>query len=170
MSRWTALLDAPGRSVSEVLSQKWAVILGGYAAAPTSVLAFVGCCGVVVMSKKIVTDSRKARIWNRMNKGEDFYPIHKWPLWAQILALKEHRGNSERYSFFFFLTSNGLSPDIAGSWTLLYDVQNGLEITAGYSLKAHRQVLQMKKQIQDGKFFLGEKKVFDMHLGYVVTK
>lgn len=123
------------------------------------------------MQEGIVKDQRTARVWNHMNRGDWFYPIRTWPVWAQKLMLLEHRNNRDRYSLFFFLTSNGLSPDIAGQWVLLRDIAaQGREVLGQYDEAARRQVIQMKEQIRKKEFFKGTKPVWDMHMGRVVNK
>jgi hypothetical protein len=110
-------------------------------------------------------------VWNHLNRGDWFYPIRKWPSWLQSLMLKEHRNNRERFTLFFFLTGNGLSPDIAGEWTLLKDVGKDMVLKIGdYDNKARAQVIQMKEQLRKGTFFKGDKKMMDMHIGRVVNK
>jgi hypothetical protein len=119
----------------------------------------------------LITNQRQARVWNHLNAGDWFYRIRQWPGWLQELMLKEHRDGRERFTLFFFLTGNGCPPDIAGQWTLLNDFRGGKEVYAqGYDQSARAQVIQMKRDLQNGKLFKGDKKIMDMHLGRVIKK
>lgn len=123
------------------------------------------------MQEGVVTNQREARVWNYLNRGDWFWPIREWPVFLQKMQLKEHRNNRERYTLFFFLTGNGMSPDIAGQWTILRDIgQGGVEKEGNYDKSARAQIIQMKEQIRKGSFFKGDKKIMDMTLGRVVNK
>lgn len=95
--------------------------------------------------------------------------MREWPEWLQRMALQEKKNNRERFTYFYFLTVNGMSPDIAGQWTLLYDVKGGQEIMGeGYDKSARAQIVQMKEQIRKKIFFTQDKRMYDMHTRQVI--
>lgn len=113
--------------------------------------------------------TREARVAHYLNRGEDFYPLRRWPLYLQVIALSEHRTNRERFTLFSFLTGNGLSPTVAQEWILMTDVSPTRGITSyGYDDQAHRQASQMVRQVMEGTFFKGDKRMMDMSLGRTV--
>jgi len=112
----------------------------------------------------------QARVWNFIARGDIFFSAREWPQWLQDLAVSEHKNNRDRYTFFYFLVANGMDPATAGEWTLMNDVVRGAPLSTGYNDHAHRQVIQMKKQLHEGTLFTGTKKMIDLATGKVLTK
>jgi len=110
---------------------------------------------------------RMARVWNYLNTGEDFYPIRDWPAYLRASIMSSHRMNRQRFNLFFFLVANGLEPEVAGQWTLLYDVKDGVPLSMGYDYEAKRQVQQMIKQHNDGSLYRERKHIYSMASGKV---
>lgn len=68
------------------------------------------------------TNAREARVWNYLNSQDEFYPLRKWPGWAQYIAMKDDKNNKDRFELFRWLVVNGLSPATASVWATLQDV------------------------------------------------
>lgn len=118
---------------------------------------------------------REVRILDYLHSVQDVFPrVTEWPEWAIRSIVKPHRNNRERYNLFFFLTGNGLNPEIAADWTLLIDCRPDRfgyprpVKSLGYDASAQQQMEQMKQQIAQGTFFQGRKRMLDLVLGYVV--
>lgn len=122
------------------------------------------------------SDPREARLWNYLNRQDDiFWPIRLWPIWVQRIALKDHKGNRDRFAMFFFLVSNGLDPKRAVFWIKGHDVgskgdNKGFLLSGDYDTHEYRHFLQMEKQVTDGTLFKGRKLVFDMTKRRIVRK
>jgi len=130
------------------------------------------------------TNQREARLWNYFNTKQDwFFPIREWPTWVQRIALKEYKGNRDRFAMYFFLVSNGLEPKKAIFWISSKDVNpkplimNGEQIyPAGwlergdYDAKGHRHFAQLRKQAETDSLFDGKKLVFDMTKRRIIRK
>lgn len=115
------------------------------------------------------TNPRQARVWNYLNKGDEFYPIRAWPTWAQSAAMLSHRSFRDRFTYFRWLASNGASPAFLTRVVLLTDVTNGgiSFDSSGYDLSAGRHVNSMLEQLKSGKLFDSNPSVLDMHCGRV---
>lgn len=101
---------------------------------------------------------------NFFMKQDYFYPLSSWPKYIQDIALKEHRTNRERFTFFFFLVVNGLMPETASEWVLSYDYRFGALVEGAYDSQAIIQVRnQLPKDTQSGKLFQGKKLILDMY-------
>lgn len=110
---------------------------------------------------------RRARLRNYFQKQDLFWPIGKWPQWAQDFAVGDRHGNRNRFNFFFFLWVNGLDIETAGSWTLLIDRVDGNSIYSAEP-KHVRHIAQMESQARDdAERFASGKRMMDMTLGYV---
>lgn len=107
-------------------------------------------------------DARRARLINHLNSGAWFFPWRTWPSYLREMILLDHKRNRDRFTLFFFLTGNGLSPQIAASWALLWDVRHGKEILGNYDPSARAQIDQMMAQLEKGTFFKGDKKMMCM--------
>lgn len=55
----------------------------------------------------------EAKRWNRLNKGDTFYPIRDWPWIQRHYAMSGKLENLGRLNYFTFLWGNGMSPDQA---------------------------------------------------------
>jgi len=66
--------------------------------------------------------AQEARIWNYLNGQDEFYPIRKWPGWARHLAIREEKGNKDRFELYRWLVVNGLNPETAKDWARMRDV------------------------------------------------
>jgi len=118
---------------------------------------------------------RQARLRNHFNGQawrDLFWPLREWPNWAQELALKEHKGNRDRFSLFYFFVANGMDPWQARHAVLAFDARPtafGIELIDGdYDVHARRQIMQMIKQAEDGSLFKTNKRYFDMTLGRTI--
>lgn len=90
-------------------------------------------------------------------------------MWAKALFLKDHLTNRERFNFFFFLTGNGMMPELASTLTASADAINGDLRLGIYDTTAVTQMFkQLPKQVREGSLFRGTKPMMDMILGYVV--
>lgn len=113
---------------------------------------------------------RVLRLWNYWNKGESFWPIREWPLWAQIAATKAHLSYVERYELFFFFAVNGLPPDLCEEWVLATDAvrdRTGLRLVSlGYDESARSHVRSMIPQYANGTMVKQRgARMYDMVLG-----
>lgn len=65
-----------------------------------------------------------------------------------------------------------MEPNQASQWTLLIDVRQAQwgpkEIMGQYDNEAIRQMKQMKREVEEQKFFKGQKAMMDMAVGHVV--
>jgi len=130
---------------------------------------------------RAANNRRQAHMRRFLNDAEWFYPLREWPDYLQGIGTSLHRDNRERFTFFFFLTANGLAPDVAAEWVLMDDVINGNPVTWGYDEAAHKQVKQMVRDasaktwktrfVDDPNytvtekhlFFSGKKQMINMH-------
>jgi len=112
---------------------------------------------------------RVTRLWNFFNKGEEFWPIREWPLWAQNLALKMHLSYQERYELFFFFAVNGLPPVLLEEWVLATDAQLWPArqlFSDGYDRSAQSHVKSMVPQYVEGRMVQQRgARMYDMVLG-----
>lgn len=82
--------------------------------------------------------------------------------------LKSHKTYRERFTLMYFLTGNGLQPQVATDWILAGTAtpfgrnQWTLMREATYDAKAVQHMKDMQKQIEKGTFFSGNKKMMDM--------
>jgi len=105
-------------------------------------------------------NQREARMWNRMNEGKVFYPIRLWPTDMQLLWLKDHRNNGDRFQLFLFWVMNGMDPRMAGNHILATDTAaGGLYLAQGYDGAAWRHKDDLVRRARDGVL---KGKTFDM--------
>lgn len=122
------------------------------------------------------SDRREARLWNYFNKQDDlFWPIRQWPTWMQRMALKEYKGNRDRFGMFFFFVSNGLNANTAKHWIMAKDVSSGgwdkgFLLFGDYDTHAYRQFRQLERQLNTGTLFKGNKLLFDMTKRRIIRK
>lgn len=112
-------------------------------------------------------DAREARVWNYINRQDLFWHMSLWPEWAQTAMLMEHKTYDRRYDLIYFLTANGLDPDVALEWITCRDVVNGTCLTEAYDKHAWRDMLGLIKKAKEGTLLHGNKPMLDMIIGRV---
>lgn len=97
------------------------------------------------MSNRLPKNAREARIWRGIIQSDMFFHPLRWPIFARDLALSPHRTYRDRYRYFLFLTTNGLTPEVAATWTLAddWDLQRNVPISRGYDRAALAHVQSM---------------------------
>lgn len=120
--------------------------------------------------ERVVVSARTARLWNYLNRGEDFFPIRLWPTYLAEMMMLEHKKNRDRFTLFFFLTGNGFEPTMARDWVLASDFKDGRVILGTYDPSAYKHMSQLIEQARSGTLFNGDKKIMDMNLGRVIPK
>ena len=109
---------------------------------------------------------RVIRLWNYLNNvQDDFWPIYKWPMWAQKAMLREHKDHKSRYELFAFLNGNGVVPTRAVQMIYFadYNVQTG-PIPGRYDAAALREFNDMIRKADAGdRTFYNKMSYWDMH-------
>jgi len=110
-------------------------------------------------------DDREARVWNFFNRQDDFWPIREWPLWAQRVALMEHKKHDDRFSLFRFLVFNGLEPQLSLHWVKCKDYR-GRIIEEHYDRSAESSFAHMLRRALNGELLQQPRpRIYDMILG-----
>lgn len=106
------------------------------------------------------TDARESRIWNWLNKQDEFYPVRRWPGWARYVVMKKDKGNKDRFELYRWLVVNGCNPETAGTWSSMQDAVPGAILGVPHVVVDMRpKVLQHLNQMEtqyltdDPKFF-----------------
>ena len=66
----------------------------------------------------VPTNAQEARNWNRLNKGEHFFPIRDWPHAQKRHGMSSHLRNMDRINYWTFLHGNGLPASVASAEVL----------------------------------------------------
>lgn len=110
---------------------------------------------------------REARMWNYFNRQDLFWPIRKWPPWAQHDMMEFHKKYDPRYHLMRFLCFNGMAPRIAASWIYISDIStNGIPLAGVYDSSAVSQITGMIGQAARGTLWKRHHRIFDMITGH----
>lgn len=110
-------------------------------------------------AKYIEEIERQGRIYQYLNQQDDFTKISRWPTPSERHysekreILKAHKTNRDRYKIFQFLAGNGLHPETAKKWTLIYDVRGDNIITGNYDKSAHLHMKQLSDMHNNGMLY-----------------
>lgn len=110
-------------------------------------------------------------LWYYFNTQDIFFPIDKWPRWAQKQILKPHKSHKDFYELFGFLVLNGLHPEIAEEWISARSttMDRSRLVFEEYDNAYRRSAAENIERAKTGTLFGHGRRIYDMTLGRVVS-
>lgn len=100
---------------------------------------------------------------------DDFWPYGDWPAWVRGGMLIAHKKRALRFNLMFFFTGNGLPGELADFWVRCADFLSGQLVVSYYDKEAMRDQADIIKRSANGTLFTGNKQVFCMTTGRVIS-
>lgn len=114
-------------------------------------------------------DAREARLHNWYILQDAFWHPCEWPGWVYKALLSDKKSFRDRFNLFYFFTANGMRPELAYIWVLTSDFLHNNPVFGKYTSSTYQDMNNLMAKAENGTLFTGNKQMFDMVQGKVVS-